>query len=167
MKINQDGLALIKEFEGCSLTSYPDDDSPLGRECTKQNYRLAAYVHIAGWEGMNGTPWTIGYGATGDDVGPGMSWTQEQCNERLVVELGPHENAVAEATAEFNPTSNQFSALVSFSYNAGPGNMRKLLTDGLMSVSKKILLYSHGQSGVVLPGLARRRQAELDLFNKA
>lgn len=51
MRISEKGITLIKEFEGCSLTAYPDP-------------------------GTGGDPWTIGYGWThsvdGKPVKPGM-----------------------------------------------------------------------------------------------
>ncbi|HID1023608.1 TPA: glycoside hydrolase family protein, partial [Klebsiella michiganensis] len=40
MQISNNGIALIKRFEGCRLTAYPDP-------------------------GTGGAPWTIGYGWTG------------------------------------------------------------------------------------------------------
>ena len=52
----------IKQDEGCRLHSYPD---PLS----------------------GGDPWTIGYGATGPDIGPATIWTQEEADTDLGVRL--------------------------------------------------------------------------------
>lgn len=60
---------------------------------------------------------------------------------------------------------NQFSALVSFCYNCGSGNLQKLCSHGgKETVPNYILLYNKS-GGNVLAGLVRRRQAELDLYN--
>jgi lysozyme len=52
--------------------------SPEGRAYIerKEGLRLHAYQDIAG-------VWTIGYGHTGPEVGPGVVWTKEQCDDAL------------------------------------------------------------------------------------
>ncbi len=48
--------------------------------------------------------WTIGYGDTGPDVGPGIVWTQEQCDSaltnRLHTEFEPAVNAAGPASQQ-------------------------------------------------------------------
>lgn len=70
--------------------------------------------------------------------------------------------------------ANQYGALVSWAFNVGCGNVRSsdLLT-GLNRgdapddiVSKELPLWNKG-GGQVLPGLVRRRAAELALFRTA
>ncbi|KAL8839751.1 MAG: hypothetical protein Q9170_001622 [Blastenia crenularia] len=63
---------------------------------------------------------------------------------------------------------NQFDALVSFTYNLGCGNLEDIAAhlnrndfSGATSAMKQ---YTHA-GGQVLPGLVRRRQEEVDLFN--
>ncbi|KAL8718363.1 MAG: hypothetical protein Q9225_004489 [Loekoesia sp. 1 TL-2023] len=65
-------------------------------------------------------------------------------------------------------TQNQFDALVSFTYNLGCGNLEDIAAylnrndfSGATSAMKQ---YTHA-GGEVLPGLVRRRQEEVDLFN--
>ena len=53
MALSQEGLNLIKHWEGCRLTAYPDPAS-------------------------GADPWTIGYGHTGPEVKPGLTISQEQ-----------------------------------------------------------------------------------------
>jgi hypothetical protein len=62
---------------------------------------------------------------------------------------------------------NQFSALVSFTYNCGVGNLRTLIKGRTVEqIAEKILLYNKA-NGKTLNGLVRRRKAERELFLKA
>ena len=59
---------------------------------------------------------------------------------------------------------NQFDALVSFTYNCGPGNLKKLVANRtLPEIANEILSYNKSK-GKYLRGLARRREAERKLF---
>lgn len=142
MKTNDAGLNLIKSFEGC---------------------HLAAYQCPAG-------VWTIGYGHTGTVDGKviceGMTITEAKATELLKQDLKKFENAVTNAALTFEPNENQFSALVSFAFNCGTGNLKKLVKDRSAAVvAEKILLYNKS-NGQVLKGLVRRREAERELFLK-
>ena len=62
---------------------------------------------------------------------------------------------------------NQFDALVSFTYNCGNGNLKKLTNNGnrsLTEISNALPQYNKA-AGKVLAGLTRRRKAEQKLFN--
>ena len=98
--IGQAGLELIMQFEGC---------------------RLKAYQCAAG-------VWTIGYGHTAG-VSAGQAITQVQAEEYLRQDCRKFERCVNDAayvpiTAQLN--QNQFDALVSFAFNCGAGNLKKL-----------------------------------------
>lgn len=136
MKINDAGLNLIKSFEGCKLTAYQD----------------AVGV------------WTIGWGHT-EGVKAGQKITQAQADEYLRKDLVKFETAVNKInTVNFN--ENQFSALVSFAYNCGIGNLNKLCIGRTKAeIGSKMLLYDKA-GGKVLAGLTRRRKAENGLYNK-
>lgn len=137
MKTSQNGINLIKQFEGCRLTAY----KPVAAE----KY------------------WTIGYGHYGADVAPNMKITQAQAEAYLVADLKRFEDAVNAMGLILN--QNQFDALVSFTYNCGAGNLKKLVTGrSLPQIADAMLAYNKG-SGKVLPGLVKRRQAEQNLFN--
>ena len=134
MKTSQRGIDLIKQFEGCRLESYV---CPAGKL-------------------------TIGYGHTGPDVKPNMMISQAQAEALLVSDLQRFEKAVEKTGLDL--TQNEFDSLVSFAYNCGEGNMRKLVKNRtLVEIAAKITSYNKG-GGKELPGLTKRRKAEQALF---
>ena len=139
-KIGQAGLALIKQFEGC---------------------RLAAYQCSAG-------AWTIGYGHTAG-VHKGMKITQAQADEYLKQDIAKFEKYINNPsyvpfTDKLN--QNQFDALVSFAFNLGQGNVKKLCTGRVMNQIPSAMQQYCKAAGKTLPGLQRRRKAEAALYNK-
>lgn len=141
MKISQNGIDLIKRYEGCSLISYQD---------------------IAG-------VWTIGYGWTGKVNGKtifkGLKITQKQAEELLVNNLVSYENKVNKYQNIYHFNQNEFDALVSFCYNIG--NIDQLTNNGKRT---KEQIKSHWtayckSNGKILKGLISRRKDELKLFN--
>lgn len=139
MRINEAGLNLIKDFEGC---------------------RLKAYLCPAG-------VWTIGYGHT-QGVKPDMVISQLQAERFLRQDLKRFEDAVT-SLVKVPVTPNQFAALVSFAYNVGAGALydstllRKLNKKDYKGAANEFLRWNKA-GGKVLPGLTRRRIAEKDLF---
>ena len=137
MKTSQNGINLIKQFEGCRLSAY--------KPVPTEQY------------------WTIGYGHYGPDVTPGMKISQAQAEALLAVDLKKYEDAVSKY-AEIPLTQNQFDALVSFAYNCGAGNVKKLLTGRNASQIADAILKYDKAGGKVLAGLTRRRKRERELF---
>ncbi len=136
MKINNEGLALIKSFEGCKLVAYK---CPAG-------------------------VWTIGYGHTAG-VYEGQVITQAQADNMLKSDMKKYEKYVTD-NVKIPLNENQFSALVSFCYNCGVGNLRTLVRNRTASqIADAMILYNKA-SGKVLTGLVRRREAERKLFLK-
>lgn len=143
--LNKAGLDLIKHFEGLRLKAYRD----------------AVGV------------WTIGYGHTDMTGNPprvraGLTITAGEAEEILRRDLKKYEEAVREAvTVDLN--DNQYSALVSFCYNVGPGNLRKssvlkrVNAGRFDEVPSRLMLWNKA-GGRVLKGLTRRREAEGKLF---
>ena len=139
-KIGQAGLALIKQYEGCRLAAY----------------RCAAGV------------WTIGYGHTAG-VHSGMTITQAQADAYLQQDIAKFEGYVnnptyVPITEQLN--QNQFDALVSFAFNLGAGNLRKLCKGRTAAQIAQAMTQYCKANGKVLAGLRRRRAAEQALFNK-
>lgn len=142
-KINEAGLNLLKQFEGCVLHAYPDP-------------------------GTGGDPWTIGYGHTGPEVKPGLVITQAQADALLCGDLSGVEQFVNDHVTH-SLTPNQFSALVSFTYNVGEGafedsTLLRLVNQGnIAAAAQQFARWTYG-GGRQLPGLVRRRAAEAQLF---
>lgn len=139
-RIGQAGLALIKQYEGCRLAAY----------------RCAAGV------------WTIGYGHTAG-VHSGMTITQAQADAYLQQDIAKFEGYVnnpAYVPITANLNQNQFDALVSFAFNLGAGNLRKLCKGRTAAQIAQAMTQYCKANGKVLAGLRRRRAAEQALFNK-
>lgn len=139
-RIGQAGLALIKQYEGCRLAAY----------------RCAAGV------------WTIGYGHTAG-VHSGMTITQAQADAYLQQDIAKFEGYVnnpAYVPITANLNQNQFDALVSFAFNLGAGNLRKLCKGRTAAQIAQAMTQYCKANGKVLAGLKRRRAAEQALFNK-
>ena len=144
MKVTEDGLAMIRRFEG---------------------FRAAAYRDAVG-------VWTIGYGHTAmagpPKVTPGLRITQQEAAEILARDVALFARGVADAvTASLD--DGQFSALVSFAYNVGLGNFRKssvlraVNAGDFSAVPHRLNLWVKA-GGRTLPGLVKRRAAEGAMF---
>ncbi|MET3589864.1 lysozyme [Bartonella silvatica] len=145
-KISQEGLALIKQWEGLRLNAYKD----------------AIGV------------WTIGYGHTNMAGKPliheGMIITEKQAEELLCQDLQQFENAV-ESAVTVSLTDEQFAALVSFCYNVGTkafcnSTLLKKLNKGDYEAVPTELQKWTKASGKRLQGLVHRRAAEAGLWAK-
>lgn len=140
--INAAGLKIIKDSEGCKLTAYPDP-------------------------GTGGEPWTIGWGATGVGIKPGIIWTQERADARLAEDIRTRCLAVENYTKGVELNDNQFSALVCFAYNVGVWRsstlVRDILAGKFAEAAAQFELWCHA-GGKILSGLVTRRQRERELF---
>jgi lysozyme len=147
MKINEEGIELIKNFEGVRLAPYKD---PVGIP-------------------------TIGVGATFYQDGRKVAMTdppmtEDQVTELLKFHLSKFEKEV-QGLVKVPLNSNQFSALVSFAFNCGTGNLKsstllkKLNVLDYKSAADEFLKWTKSK-GQELPGLVRRRKAERELFLK-
>ena len=143
MKTSQNGLNLIKQFEGIELQSYQDQ---------------------AGY-------WTIGIGTRfidNESVKPGMMITEDQALQYLQLDVEKFENAVNE-NVEVDLTQNQFDALVDFTYNLGQESLinstllKKLNNGDYQGAANEFLRWDKA-GGQVVEGLLRRRTAERELF---
>jgi lysozyme len=139
MRTGDEGIALIRYFEGC---------------------RLDAYLCPAG-------VWTIGYGHT-KGVKEGETIDQEAAEAFLIEDLEEFEGYVTEMV-EVPLSQSQFDALVSWTFNLGPGNLErstllaKLNQGEYTDVPFEIKRWTRA-GGVILPGLVKRRNAEAALF---
>ncbi len=145
MKVNKQGIQLVKSFEGCFLNAY----------------LCPAKV------------WTIGYGNTkyqnGTAVKQGDKITQEQAEALLSDILAEFSKDVSKLIkVELN--DNQFSALVSFTFNLVVGSLSKstLLKKVNANPNDKTIESEFmkwvSAGGKRLNGLVRRRTAESNLY---
>lgn len=137
----RNGLALIKEFEGCELSAY------------------LCPVKV----------WTIGWGRT-TNVKAGDKCTQQQADAWLNEEYDAFETKVRKLL-KVPVTANQLGALVSFAYNVGVrafanSTLVKLLNAGDHAGAAGQFARWNKGGGRVLAGLTRRRAAEAALFSK-
>ncbi len=110
---------------------------------------------------------TCGYGTT-KGVKMGMVWTEEYATQRMMEDLQEAAAFVDQyVTVPLN--ENERGALILFTNNCGPGNLKKLivpLNKGDRSgTANKLSLYVKAQ-GQTLPGLVSRRAREAALFLK-
>ena len=141
MKTGQNGIAMLKHFEGCKLTAYKDIVGVL----------------------------TIGYGHTGPDVFEGKIITQEQADDLLRQDLSTRESGVG-ASVKVLLNQNQFDALVDFVYNLGVHSLQvstllRRLNSGDYGVGTEFLKWDKA-GGQQVKGLTLRRQAEKELFER-
>jgi lysozyme len=146
MKLTDNGIRLIQEFEGLRLTSYL---------CSA------------------GVP-TIGYGATyyhdGTKVKLGQTITKEQATQLLKDHLKEFEGSVTGLLNTTKVNANQFDALVSFCFNLGAGNLAKSQLLRFVKtnpndpkIAAEFAKWNRA-GGVVVTGLVRRRKKEAQLY---
>ena len=148
------GIKLIKEFEGCHLSAYPD---PL----------------------TGGLPITIGWGSTRDKNGKpfqmGDKITQAEADELLISQCKNQFIPALTKIPHWNEMSDgKRGALLSFAYNLGAGfyggDNFNTITKRLKNkewdlVPDALYLYRNPGSNVEA-GLARRRKAEGEAWKK-
>jgi lysozyme len=134
------GKALIQSFEKLALESYQDQ----------------------------GGVWTIGWGHTGKDVGPGQTCTPQQADAWFAADTAGVCRAINQ-TVTVPLRQNQFDALVAFTYNVGAGNeahstLLRLLNAGDYGGAADQFPVWNKVNGRVSNGLVARRAAEQRLF---
>lgn len=144
MRMSQAGLDTVKEFEGL---------------------RLKAYKCPAG-------VWTIGYGHTSEAGKPKVNAelviTKEDAEDILKRDLVQYEDCVREQV-QIGITQSQFDALVDFTYNVGVGQfarstlLKRVNAGRFDEVPAEFMKWTRG-GGRELPGLVRRRRAEVKLW---
>tara|TARA_R110000772_G_scaffold71801_2_gene157132 strand:+ start:760 stop:1230 length:471 start_codon:yes stop_codon:yes gene_type:complete len=140
MQISDEGIELIKHFEGCELEAY----------------KCAAGV------------WTIGYGYI-KGVQEGDKWSADKADFMLFKELEEEYEKYVNDYVNVPLNQCQYDALCSFVYNLG-GNALKnstllivLNSGNYEGVPEQIMRWNKA-GGRVLAGLVRRRECEGELF---
>lgn len=146
--ISENGISLIKEFEG--------------------------YTQYAVWDYHQ---WSIGYGTGVDKDAYPNGITEAEADKLLRKAVLVYENYVCDFLKKYNisVTQNQYDALVSFTYNLGnvwkyesEVTIRNYLISGISNYTNKqikdaFMLWCKA-GGEILPGLLQRREREADLF---
>ena len=141
LKVSENGLNLIKEFE---------------------ELRLEAYQDIVG-------VWTIGYGHT-QNVTPGMVISENEADRLLEEDVESHIQPIYNLI-KVPLNQNQFDALASFLFNLGSAILddSRLLTlindKNFREAAEEMKLYNKA-GGEYSEGLANRRELEAELFLK-
>ncbi|KAI1811420.1 lysozyme [Poronia punctata] len=150
--INQATLDLIGEFEGFIPDVYND---PTGNP-------TVGYGHLCQQAGCAEVPYAI-------------PLSEEDGKKLLADDVIGFQDCIATDTAQgVTLNANQYGALVSWAYNVGCGNSggSSLIArlnageDPATVIAEELPLWNQS-GGVVLPGLERRRAAEVDLANTA
>ena len=141
-------LSLIKKFEGCKLTAYPDP-------------------------GTGGKPITIGWGSTSDPQGRpiamGATWTQAQADARLAAHVLEFAAGVDKALDKAPATPMQKAALTSLAYNIGAGAfagstlLKKHRAADYEGAALQFPAWNKS-GGRVMQGLVNRRAAEMRVY---
>jgi GH24 family phage-related lysozyme (muramidase) len=157
--VTDQAIDLIRGFEGLHLKAYPDPASPLAK--TGKG---------------SGDPWTIGWGHT-KGVKPGDTCTLDQANAWLREDADEAADIVRN-NVNVPLTAGEMAALVSLAYNLGyiPPSLKACLNGGVTDKGKVMTPGSYGSAmlqflrnnraaGRVMPGLYRRRLAEICVFS--
>lgn len=140
MRATGQATSIIKKYEGLSLHSY---------QCP-------------------GGEWTIGYGQTGQHIGPGLTITEYEAEQWLLNHVGRVEKQVSDLI-KVKLSQQQFDALVSLVYNIGIGAfahstlLKFINNQQFVEAGTEILRWDHVR-GTKMPGLTARRAEEFHLF---
>lgn len=113
---------------------------------------------------------TIGYGFTEPQHLKRKVLTEKEAHDILVNEIIPSYSAIVEKVVKVPLSPFQRAALVSFCYNCGEENLRKLVTgknrlnSGNYESAPVIMQKYTKADGKTLKGLVSRRKAEAELF---
>jgi lysozyme len=136
-------LRLIRRFEGC---------------------KLKAYLCPAG-------VWTIGWGATGPGISPGVTWTQEEADQRLDVDAFKYWMIALKASPTLALYPEVHEAIADFCYNLGGTKYRsstlkrKIDAGEWDEACEQIERWVFG-GGRKLNGLVARRLAERQVIEE-
>ncbi|MEE7545751.1 lysozyme [Xanthomonas sp. Kuri4-1] len=135
--------ALVRKWEGCRLTAYPDPAT-------------------------GGDPWTIGYGATGPGIRKGVTWTQAQADARLEQDVSRFVTGVR-GLLKRPATDNQLGAMASLAYDIGLGafgrsTLLRLFHEGKPAAAAAQFGVWTMAAGKRMQGLVNRRADERRVF---
>ena len=139
MKLSDNGIKFIQDFEGLKLNAYRDIVGVL----------------------------TIGFGHTGADVIEGMTITKDRANELFNQDIANFVAGVNSMVKSC--TQGEFDAMVSFAYNLGLKSLKtstllRKFNEGDIDGAANEFTKWNRAGGKEVAGLTRRRLAERALF---
>ena len=169
-------VKIIKNFEGCNLTSYPDPASPLYAALSRHGMLQKYMSGDIKWDdlednfkALSGTPWTVGHGST-QGVTKSTVWTQAQADAALEAHVREFMEGALKASPRLVKVSpEKIAAVTSFCYNVGLNNYKTstvakmIAVDDMVAAANAFLLWNKAQ-GKILTGLVKRREVERNLF---
>ena len=169
MKLSKAGADLMHRYEGYRNRPYL---------CPAHIWTIG-YGHVLYQEQIR-LPMVRPAGKTKDDIPMIRSeyplkpednrvWTKEEINQLFEGDVASFERGVLRLVPGVSGRQGSFDALVSFSYNAGLGNLQRSQIrmranrEDWEGAAEAFRQWTKG-GGQVLPGLVRRREAEIALF---
>ena len=166
MRTSDKGIHLMHEFEGYRNKPYLCSASiwtvGWGHAMYPEQLRLP-YVRKEGYRGLIRKEFRL---KNEDD----RTWSKEELVEIFKKDLISFERGVLRLAPSLSGNQGLFDACVAISYNIGVGGFQRstlrqriLRNEPLDSIAEGFMMYTKG-GGKVLPGLVRRRKAEVALF---
>ncbi|MBX3653181.1 MAG: lysozyme [Ramlibacter sp.] len=173
--INDAGERLLKRSEGLVLHAYPDPRSPLGLALQRAGL-WRAYLKQpiqrdkmpAALRGLDGAPWTMGYGDT-LDVSEGDKITRPEAEARLAMRMERDYLRPMRAAFKLTPTPNQLAAMLCLAWNIGINAFLKSTVlrchnrGDFMAAARAFSLFNKSR-GKEDPVLVARRAEEAALY---
>ena len=165
MKLSPKGEALMHRYEGFRSRPYlcPAHIWTIGygHVLYQEQIRLPV-VRIEGYTGLLRKEYPL-------KMEDNRVWTKEEIDQLFRTDVGSFERGVLRLVPAVVGRQGSFDALVSFAFNAGLGNLQK--SQMRMRANRKewesaaaaFRQWTKG-GGKVLPGLVKRREAEIALF---
>lgn len=155
MQMSENGLELLKQWEGFKSKMYKDS---AGLPTIGVGHLLTKSELTSGKITINNVSVEYANGLT-----------DQQILDLLSQDVDPAAAAVT-ARVKVTLSQNQFDALVSFTFNVGIGafsgsTLLKVLNQGQYNQVPDQLLRWNKAGGKVVPGLTNRRQNEIKLWN--
>ena len=108
---------------------------------------------------------TLGYGHYGSDVKEGQTISEEEAERLLIADLKGYTEAVLKECEHLALNQGELNALVSFTYNCGLGNLKRLTKDRTKEeIAEHITAYTNSGSEANRKGLQIRREEEKEMF---
>lgn len=130
----------LKRHEGFRPYAYPDPLSPLGQKHgSKFGYKPAREVlaTLGADAKLDGGPWTVGYGFTGEDITKDSKMTQAEADDHLYTEIMSHSYGLNDLVPDWgNAPLYVQTVLVNLIFNMGKARLAKF-TNSLKLFNEK------------------------------